>query len=450
MSRFMEEDRPPAARSAPPAAADSLAPPDAVREPRSVVSEAAEAGRRWVSARASVRARALSAVAEALESARAELVAIGASETGWDEARLDGDLTRATFHLRVLAGRLRGRKRATVPATGRDEHRPDGPEPVASRVPVGGGPLVVVPSAALPFSSGVVGTATASAWAAGRSVVAVGVPEHPALTRRVAGIARDALAGARAPEGVFELLDDGTHTVEALRHPEARAVAFTGSERVGRALARVVSGRQRPVPFHAEQDGLDPVIVTPGAATAHAAEIAEGCADALTLRPDRSRTGPLLVFVPAAHGLVYEIAWRARKVSAPSTDEDVAEQFLREASRLTALTGARRLVWSRDASEPRLLVVDATALSPGAARECFAPLGLVVLYVRLSDVAGPATALAGQRPVTLYAETREREGDGELAGMVADLTRRGADLRWNRWPASPSLNDTLDAWERRP
>jgi len=55
-------------------------------------------------------------------------------------------------------------------------------------------------------------------------------------------------------------------SLAVVEHPRTKAVGFTGSLRVGRALFDAAARRPEPIPVYAEMGSVNPVFVLPGAA----------------------------------------------------------------------------------------------------------------------------------------------------------------------------------------
>lgn len=178
------------------------------------------------------------------------------------------------------------------------------------------GPVLVFAASNFPFAFSVVGGDTASAWAAGCPVVVKAHPGHPELSRSTATITHQALAEAGTPPGVFGLIEGEQAGIEALRHPDLRAAAFTGSERGGVALARIAAERPEPIPFYGELGSVNPVVVTPRAAQTRGVQIADGYVGSLTQGAGQFCTNPGLLFVPAGDGILDEITRLLREVPA--------------------------------------------------------------------------------------------------------------------------------------
>ncbi|MEU6572680.1 aldehyde dehydrogenase (NADP(+)) [Streptomyces sp. NPDC046805] len=415
-------------------------------EPDQAVAAAAGAAGEWAEQKPAVRARALTAVADALEAERAELVALADTETRLGTTRLNGELTRTTFQLRLFADQLLAGEFLDVRIDRPDPQWPSGPRPDLRRYRTGIGPVLVFAASNFPFAFSVAGGDTASAWAAGCPVVVKAHPGHPELSRLTARIIHRALAGAGAPPGVFGLIEGEQAGVDALRHSSLRAAAFTGSQRGGLALARIAAERPEPIPFYGELGSVNPVVVTPRAAEARGAEIAGGYVASLTQGAGQFCTNPGLLFVPAGDGLLDEITRLLAEVpAAPMLNERITDAYVDTAEGLARRPGARKVVWPDDpaAARPRLLAMELAAFAADqkkAAEECFGPLGLVVTYERLRDVTDAMAALPGQLTAGLHAEPDEADELGRLAATLADRSGR---VLWNQWPTGVAVTHAM-------
>ncbi|MEW2359384.1 aldehyde dehydrogenase (NADP(+)) [Spirillospora sp. NPDC029432] len=409
------------------------------------VSAAVAAADAWAAAPPEDRARALEAAADALEAARAELVPLADSESHLGGARLNGELTRTTFQLRLFAEQVRAGGLYDARIDRPDPDWPTGPRPDLRRYRTAVGPVLVFAASNFPFAFSVAGGDTASALAAGCPVVVKAHPGHPELSRRTAAIVAAALKDAGAPDGVFGLVEGEQEGVDALRHPGVKAAAFTGSERGGLALAKIAAERPEPIPFYGELGSTNPVVVTPGAAGARAEEIAKGYVGSVTQGAGQFCTNPGILFVPAGDGLVDRIAELIGEVAAaPMLNDRIEAGFLSAADALGERPGVRRLVWPADGSAaPRLLAMDLAAFAAdfqAAAQECFGPLGLVVAYEDLRAVAEVLAKLPGQLTTSLHAEADETGGLADLAGVLAERSGR---VLWNQWPTGVSVTHAM-------
>ncbi|MBO2460782.1 aldehyde dehydrogenase (NADP(+)) [Actinomadura violacea] len=409
--------------------------------PDQTVAAAVSAAAGWAAAPPQERAEGLTAIADALEAARAELVALADEESRLGETRLNGELTRTTFQLKLFADQVREGAFYDARIDRPDPHWPSGPRPDLRRYRTALGPVLVFAASNFPFAFSVAGGDTASALAAGCPVVVKAHPGHPRLSRRTAEI----IAGAGLPDGVFGLIEGEAEGVEALRHPGIAAAAFTGSEKGGLALAKIAAERPTPIPFFGELGSVNPTVVTPRAAETRADEIAQGYAASLTLGAGQFCTNPGLLFAPES--LVDEIAERLQGVAAaPMLNDRIASGFLAVSDVLGGRPGVRRVVWPEDGASlaPRLLTMDLEAFradAGAAGQECFGPLGLVVTYDDLADVADAVAALPGQLTTSLHAEQDET---GDLAALTGVLADRSGRVLWNQWPTGVAVSYAME------
>lgn len=345
------------------------------------------------------RAAMLDAVAEGLTAERAALVALADRETRLGRTRLDGELTRTAFQLRLFADVVRAGTFLDVQIDRADPEWAPGPRPDLRRYQVPLGPTLVFAASNFPFAFSVAGGDTAAALAAGCPVVVKAHPGHPELSRRVA-----AIVGSVTRPGVLGLVEGVENGVLALRDERIRAAAFTGSVAGGLALARIAAERPEPIPFYGELGSVNPVVVLPEAAGRP--ELAAAYVASLTLGAGQFCTNPGLLFVPADSDLVDRIAEALRAVApVPMLNDAIADGYRAGATRAAALPGARKVVWpdDEDSLAPRLLTMDVEAfrVDPAAAEECFGPLGLVVTYRDPAELPAVIAALPGQLTTSL-------------------------------------------------
>src|ERR1700749_1050534 len=159
-------------------------------EVNAAVEAAAEALPAWAALDDEARARALEAIADALDGHAAELVALADEETALGETRLTGEVGRTTGQLRLFAGVLRDGGYADIA-----ESPAGGGIPEIRRVSHPVGPVAVFAASNFPFAFSVVGGDTASALAAGCPVVIKAHSSHPVTSQRSFAPLSDAAAG---------------------------------------------------------------------------------------------------------------------------------------------------------------------------------------------------------------------------------------------------------------
>ena len=128
----------------------------------------------WAGSAGEERARALEAVADALDARAGELVPLADEETALGETRLTGEVARTTGQLRLFAGVLRDGGYAGAVAS-----PPGGGMAEIRRINHPVGPVAVFAASNFPFAFSVAGGDTASALAAGCPVVVKAHEGHP-------------------------------------------------------------------------------------------------------------------------------------------------------------------------------------------------------------------------------------------------------------------------------
>lgn len=381
------------------------------------------------------RSRFLAGVASRLEQHADAIVARAGRESALPEPRLRGELARTAGQLRMFAREVEDGSWVDARIDRADPSRtPPKPDVRSMLVPIG--PVVVFGAANFPLAFSTLGGDTASAWAAGNPVIVKGHPAHPGTAELAARAAFEAAADVGLPAGVLSLLVDDGHEVGAalVSHPGVRAVAFTGSQRGGLALARIAAARGEPIPVFAEMGSVNPVVVLPGAIAERRDELAAQLVASCGLGNGQFCTSPGLLFVPQGplgDALVGELATRVRaSVTTALLTPGGAAAYVEGCARLAA-AGALLLAEGRaeESASPglqRLWQVEASAVvrSSRLVEEVFGPSSLVVRWGSETDLARCIEQLPGQLTATLHASEAELAKAGPLLALLAQRAGR--------------------------
>ncbi|MCM6762560.1 aldehyde dehydrogenase (NADP(+)) [Rathayibacter sp. ZW T2_19] len=385
------------------------------------------------------RAGWLEAVADALDAARDELVAIAHDETHLAPARLVGEVARTTGQLRLFAAVVReGSFREAVIDHAAPEAVP--PRPDLRRILVPLGPVANFAASNFPFAFSVAGGDTAAALAAGCPVVVKAHSGHRELSRRTAEVVTDALREAGAPDGVFALVEGREAGTALVAHPAVRAASFTGSVAGGRALFDIATGRPDPIPFYGELGSVNPVVVTPGASEARAAELARGLAASFTLGAGQFCTKPGIVLVPEGSAIPGAAASAvAGTAAAELLTPSIADAFAGGWASLASLPGVEVLTEATAGPEgvtPGLLRVPLEVLlaEPLLREELFGPVTLLVTYSDLEEAVAALAGFEGSLTGTVHAEPGE-----DVAALVAVLAERVGRVLFDGWPTGVAV-----------
>src|SRR5688572_4188975 len=320
------------------------------------------------------RAALLRALADALESRRDDAVTVADRETALGPTRLNGELTRTCYQLRLFAEVLDEGSylEAAIDSPGQT---PMGPRPDLRRMLVPIGPVAVFGASNFPLAFSVPGGDTASALAAGCPVVVKAHGSHPATSQLVFDVLDAAARKAGAPDGTLGIVHGLQAGADLVAHPAIRAAGFTGSTAGARALLAIIERRPDPIPFYGELSSLNPVVVTALAAADRADRIGADLAGSFTLGAGQFCTKPGLAFVPAGpDGDTLVAAVRAAVAGmtpAVMLNAGIAASYERGTARLAAATGQPAGEPADSAGEPAtgtgvplLLTTTAASLPP--------------------------------------------------------------------------------------
>ena len=422
-------------------------------------SAAAQAFEVWSTSTGETRGNFLRGLASALEADREGLVALADEETGLGPVRLNGELDRTTFQLRRFADitekdsafdRLDDPAVAGPPPAGH-------PAMVRQRVPLG--PVAMFSASNFPFAFSVLGGDTASALAAGCSVVIKAHSGHLLLSNRVFSLVQKVLITQKLPEGLVGFIQGGGSDVgvRLVQHPAIAAGAFTGSTRGGAALQAVANARPRPIPFYGELGSINPVVAMPALLAEKSAELATLLAGSISLGCGQFCTSPgviVLIKDAASDAFVCQLvtALAAQNPHAMLTP-GMRQAFDAGVSHMLAV-GAKPLLHEAgkpEAPRPFLAEVDASNFIAKAElrEELFGPASLIVRAASVCEAIEVLNAVGGSLTVTLWgvdALTADNQalvraamaiaGRVLFAGVPTGVAVTAAQQHGGPWPSS--------------
>jgi NADP-dependent aldehyde dehydrogenase len=389
------------------------------------------------------RARLLRAIADAVDAAAEQLVPIAMRESRLGVERLTGEVGRTTGQLRLMAQVVEdGAFLGAVIDHADGSLTPPRPDLRRMNIPLG--PVAVFAASNFPFAFSTLGGDTASALAAGCPVVVKPNPGHPELSGAIMAIAQDALLASGAPQGVLGLVDTELQTgIELVNDPRIEAVAFTGSQRGGLALARIAAERPRPIPFFGELGSINPMFVTPEYLAGREHEIAAGFVGSFTLGAGQFCTKPGLLIAPRNEELrsaLVEVVGGAP--GQRMLTDAIRDMFLAGVDTRAGLPDVEVLHaggWdeSADTVRPTLLAVSATTIlaHPHLLEECFGPMSLLV---ECSDSA-QMLAIADALPGLLAAGVHAHDHDEVVEQLLPKLIAHAGRVLWGGWPTGVAV-----------
>lgn len=396
----------------------------------------------WSTSSPKFRAQALNFVSMRLEESKSDLVNLAMRETSLAQSRLEGELTRTAFQLRLFAEVLLEGSFLEATIDHADPYWPSGPRPDIRRVLNGIGPVLVFAAGNFPFAFSIAGGDTASALAAGCSVVVKAHPGHPELSSATAKVVSNALLELGVNPGLFSVIYGEETGRAALLDSRLSAAAFTGSTSSGRLLFDLACSRSTPIPFYGELGSLNPVFVTPGALASRKNEIIEGFINSFTLGAGQFCTKPGLLFVPAGEGIEEALADKASELPRmPFLNPSIGNRYLQNVTVVRSHSAVKAIVQGfedKNFASPSLAYVALEDISKNKDEllaECFGPMSIVVGYKNYLDLMEFLPKLEGQLTATIHANDDE-EIALKLASSLGSVAGR---IIWNQWPTGVSV-----------
>jgi len=398
-----------------------------------IFTEAERAFSRYKKLPAAEKALLLRTIAEEIERLGDELLETAHWESNLPLARLTGERGRTVNQLRLFAALVE--EGTWIEAT-IDTAIPDRspiPRPDLRRMLIPLGPVVVFGASNFPLAFSTAGGDTASALAAGCPVIYKEHPAHPQTSQLVYSAIQRALQKCELPDGIFQHVSGGNEVGQALvQHPQARAVAFTGSFKGGKAIFDLACQRQVPIPVYAEMGSVNPIFVLPEKA-ANAQQLAEQAAQSVLLGVGQFCTCPGLIFFPAAETSPAFLETFAEKLrDAPAEKmlhESICSNYYQHLNGLHAHESVDLvLAPAEDVLTGGAALAITTAQqwlqNPALQEEIFGPYALVVTYDSLEELQQAARQLQGQLTCTLWGTDQELGQAEELVDLLREKCGR--------------------------
>lgn len=399
------------------------------------------------------RAAFLNVIADEIDARGDAITAIGTSETGLPEARLQGERGRTCGQLRMFAqhildGEYLDRRH--------DNALPDRqPLPRADlrlmQQPIG--PVAVFGASNFPLAFSTAGGDTGSALAAGCPVIVKGHPAHPGTAEIVAEALYAAVQRCDMPAGVISVIQDSGVSFEVgqtlVEHPLIKAVGFTGSVRGGRALYDLCAARPEPIPFFGELGSVNPMFLFSNAVESRGDELAKGWSGSLTMGAGQFCTNPgvaVMLAGPLADKFMTKVAESLASVPAQTMLTDgIANAYRQGQQRIAKLSEVREVFTTECRDRNATPYVYATTadewLANGdLAHEVFGPLGIVVLASSVDDMLQVAKNLEGQLTCTLHLDDADVI---EAQQFMPVLARKAGRILANAFPTGVEVCDSM-------
>lgn len=387
------------------------------------------------------RAAFMHLVADEIEALGPELIDTAKLETNLPDARLAGEKARTVFQWRSYADALE--KVLDIRIDTADTQRTP-PKPDLRKTAVGLGVVAVFGASNFPFAFSTAGGDTASAIAAGCSVIVKTHPGHPKTSALMAGAIKAAVQRAGLHTGLFaEVRSDNVGGGQYLvAHPLIKAVGFTGSFAGGKALYDLAAKRPEPIPVFAEMGSVNPVFLLPRKLEKAAADVAKQYAASLTLGVGQFCTNPGIFVAPNHKDLPQFIdalkTLIADTSAAPMLHQGIASAYCKNKAALLAQAGVTVLAEAPETSPEthgNATVATVTAnqflANEQLGHEVFGPFGLIITYENAQEAEAIAKTFHGELTTTVLAEPEDIHAHQSL---IEVLTGKCGRLLLNGFP----------------
>jgi NADP-dependent aldehyde dehydrogenase len=389
------------------------------------------------------RAAFLRQIAENIEALGDTLVLRAAQETGLPEGRIRSETGRTCHQLRLFADVVKEGSWVDARIDHADPNRTPIPKPDVRSLLRPLGPVVVFGASNFPLAFSVAGGDTASALAAGNTVIVKAHHAHPGTSELVGLAVSDAVRQCGLHEGVFSLLyGSGSEVGTALvKHPLIKAGGFTGSRGGGRALFDAAVARPEPIPFYAEMSSVNPVVIFPQALSLRSDQIATGLHASVTLGAGQFCTNPGLVFLPSGSDSdrfiekVGELmtATPDQTMLTPGIRSSYEKGVASRSGQTGVATVMQRSAEAGCAAGTALFRIDTKQylMNTGLSEEIFGPTTLVVSYDNEEELLDLVRSLEGQLTATIHGTEADLAANGPLLNLLETKVGR---LLFNGFP----------------
>ena len=384
---------------------------------------------------AETRAKFLETIADEIEALGDELIQRASAETGLPNGRFMGERGRTTGQLRSFSAIIKQGSWVEARVDFAQPDRKPMPKVDIRKMLVPIGPIVVFGASNFPLAYSTAGGDTASAFAAGNTVVVKAHPAHAGTSELVAGAIRKAIEKCGLDQDIFHHLHDTGFELgkNLVMHPAAKAVGFTGSLKGGRALLDMASKREEPIPVFAEMGSINPVVIMPDAMKKRGAEIGTTMAGSITLGVGQFCTNPGLILTVGTDTEEFTSALaEGIQASKPFTmlHKGISASYSKLKEETLGQSGVSVISESTDEGNssqgrPTVATVSGSEFlaNTNLHREVFGPFSLVVQCSDSDQLTQVISELDGQLTGTIFSETNELASNSDIVDAL--LSRVG-------------------------
>jgi alpha-ketoglutaric semialdehyde dehydrogenase len=391
------------------------------------------------------RAQFLDAIADEIMALGDTLIVRCSSETGLPTARITGERGRTCSQLKMFAQLLRDGWWLDARI---DKAQPDR-QPVAKsdirRMLIPIGPVAIFGASNFPLAFSTAGGDTASAFAAGCTVIVKAHSSHPGTNELVSSAIIKAAIETGMPEGVFSSVYlSHEDSVNLVKHSAIKAVGFTGSRTVGMKLFEAAVSRPEPIPVFAEMSALNPIIVMEHALIEQKENIAKGIAGSVVLGAGQFCTCPGLVLMIDSDAAVKFRTALAEQIAAttpaPMLNKNIHKAYtegvntFQSSPEISVLAKSSKVaIAERQEAQPVVHTITAADFISKKlfAVEIFGPETLIVICKDEEELQQALLSLEGQLTASVHASKKD---ELSLKPIIKIITEKAGRVIYGEYP----------------
>lgn len=383
------------------------------------------------------KANFLETIANEIEALGDALINKASEETNLPAARLTGERGRTTMQLRMFAAMV---KEGSWVEASIDTSIPDRypvPKPDIRKMLIPLGPVIVFGASNFPFAYSTAGGDTASALAAGCSVVVKAHPAHAETSVMVCEAIKTAIKKCKMPSYVFQHVnDEGFKTGKALvQHPATAAVGFTGSFSGGKALYDYAFERKNPIPVFSEMGSINPVVFFQDTLEKNTETLVKMYAGSVTLGMGQFCTNPGLMMAiesEALHIFLENLSEEVSKfIPSKMLHKGIQQAYIEKMEKALSQKGVTLIKKSAYQSNeiktlPAIASVNGETFlkNPTLHEEVFGPYSLIVKCKDINQLKEVWQSVAGQLTTSLMGTDKDFNDNKELIEIAQTIAGR--------------------------
>lgn len=396
-------------------------------EAAEAVSKAKNIAQAYADMSGAKRATFLRTIADNIENLGSTLVERVMAESGLPEGRVIGERGRTCSQLRFFANKIEEGSWVNAIIDSADPERTP-PKPDVRQYLEAIGPVVVFTASNFPLAFSTAGGDTASALAAGCPVIIKAHESHLGTNNMVSEAIQAAAIETGMPDGVFSSLNGAGFELGQflVKHPDVKAVAFTGSYGGGKALYDIAQSRPQPIPVFSEMGSVNPVFIFDSPMDDNPESWANAISGSVNMGAGQFCTNPGILIVKENDSL---LAFKDQLIdafsnleSATMLNKGIHKNYEKNKHERMKEDGVKITYIQVDDDEdsllahPCLLEVDASKFidNPNLKHEVFGPFTIMVVCKNDDELKKVASSFDGQLTVSFIGNHYELSAHSDL------------------------------------